>query len=49
MQTYLIAAYAIFWLLPFILILTIWIRQRRIEREIAALEARLTEWHPPPH
>jgi heme exporter protein CcmD len=43
MQIYLIAAYAIFWLLPFVLILTIWIRQRRIEREIAALEARLTE------
>ena len=43
MQIYLIAAYAIFWLLPFILIVTIWIRQRRIEQEIAALEARLTE------
>ena len=41
MSIYLVAAYAILWVLPFVLLLTIWPRQRRIEREIAALKARL--------
>lgn len=38
---YLVAAYAVFWLLTFVLVLSMWARQRRLEREIAALEARL--------
>ena len=40
-SVYLLAAYAIFWLLPFFLILSMWARQRRLEREIAELSARL--------
>jgi CcmD family protein len=38
---YLVAAYAVFWALTFVLVLSIWARQRRLEREIAALESRL--------
>jgi CcmD family protein len=38
---YLIAAYAVFWTLTFVLIISIWARQRRLDREIEALEARL--------
>jgi len=38
---YLLAAYAVFWVFTFVLALSIWIRQRRLERTIAALEARL--------
>ncbi len=38
---YLVAAYAVFWALTFILVLTIQARQKRLEREIAALRARL--------
>nr|HID13314.1 heme exporter protein CcmD [Anaerolineae bacterium] len=38
---YLVAAYAVFWALTFVLLLSIWARQRRLEREIAALQARL--------
>ena len=40
---YLVAAYAVFWALTFVLVFSIWARQRRLEREIAALEARLVE------
>ncbi|MBN1954349.1 MAG: heme exporter protein CcmD [Anaerolineae bacterium] len=39
--SYLAAAYAVFWLLTFVLVFSIWFRQRRLEREIAALEDRL--------
>jgi len=38
---YLVAAYAVFWAFTFALVLSIWARQRRIEREITALQARL--------
>jgi CcmD family protein len=41
MPVYLVAAYAVFWALTFIFVLSLWARQRRIEREIAALEERL--------
>ena len=41
MPIYLVAAYAVFWALTFILVLSIWFRQRRLEREIAALQALL--------
>ncbi|MGD1997274.1 MAG: CcmD family protein [Anaerolineae bacterium] len=38
---YLVAAYAVFWVLTFVLVFSIWRRQSRLEREITALEARL--------
>ena len=38
---YLLVAYAVFWAFTFVLVLTMWARQRRLEREIEALEARL--------
>ena len=41
MSAYLVAAYAAFWALTFALVLSIWVRQRRLEQEIAALQARL--------
>ena len=40
---YLVAAYAVFWALTFVLVLSIWARQRRLHREIADLAARLEE------
>ena len=43
MSPYLVAAYAVFWALTFVLVFSIWVRQRRLEREIAALAARLSE------
>jgi hypothetical protein len=43
MSVYLVAAYAVFWALSFGLIFSICARQRRIEREIAMLKARLKE------
>ena len=42
MSVYLVAAYAVFWVLTFALAGSIWVRQRRLEREIAALQAQLT-------
>lgn len=41
MPIYLVIAYGIFWGLTFVLVFSIWMRQRRLEREIAALEAQL--------
>jgi CcmD family protein len=41
MSVYLVAAYAVFWAFTFIFVLSLWARQRRIERDIAALEERL--------
>jgi len=38
---YLLAAYVVFWLLTFALVLSIWVRQRRLEREIVALMDKL--------
>lgn len=40
---YLLSAYVVFWALTFVLVFSIWARQRRLEREIAALQARLGE------
>jgi CcmD family protein len=40
---YLVAAYAVFWALTFALVFSISVRQRRLEREVAALEARLRD------
>ena len=41
MSTYLVAAYAVFWALTFVLVFSIWFRQRRLERKIASLQALL--------
>jgi hypothetical protein len=41
MPVHLVAAYAVFWAFTFIFVLSLWARQRRIERDIAALEERL--------
>ena len=38
-SVYLVAAYAVFWALTFILVFSIWVRQRRLEQKIATLEA----------
>jgi CcmD family protein len=43
MPVYLVVAYAVFWVLTFIFVLSIGIRQRRIEREITMLKAQLDE------
>jgi hypothetical protein len=40
---YLVVAYAVFWALAFALIVSIWARQRRIDREIAMLKALLDD------
>jgi uncharacterized membrane protein len=40
---YLVAAYAVFWGLTFLLVVSIWARQRRLEQKIAALQSRLEE------
>ena len=40
---YLLLAYAIFWVLTFVLVIAMWVRQRRLEQEIAALEAQVSE------
>jgi len=39
MPVYLVAAYAVFWGLTFALVFSIWARQRRLERELQALQA----------
>jgi hypothetical protein len=41
MSVYLVAAYAVFWGFTFVFVLSLWARQRRIVRDIAALEERL--------
>jgi uncharacterized membrane protein len=38
---YLFAAYAVFWALTFLLVLSIWLRQRRVEKTIDRLQARI--------
>lgn len=35
---YLMTAYAIFWLLTFVLVFSIWARQRKLETQLRALE-----------
>lgn len=39
--TYLLSAYAVFWALTFVLVFSMWFRQRRLERKIRDLQARL--------
>jgi CcmD family protein len=40
---YLVAAYAVFWALTFVLVFSMWVRQRRLRQEIAELASRLEE------
>ncbi len=49
MPVYLIAAYAVFWGLTFALVFSIWARQRRLERELRALQERRGAGEPSPH
>lgn len=41
MSVYLVAAYGVFWILTLILVLSIWVRQQRIERDLDAFKERL--------
>jgi hypothetical protein len=41
--SFLIAAYGVFWGLTFALVISIWVRQRRLERDIATLAAQMGE------
>jgi CcmD family protein len=41
MSIYLVAAYAVFWAFTFVFVLSLWSRQRRIERDIEVLEEQL--------
>ncbi len=43
MSLYLVAAYSVLWAFTSVLVLTMWVRQQRIEREIAALRAHLDQ------
>jgi uncharacterized membrane protein len=43
---YLLSAYAVFWALTFVLVFSIWFRQRRLERKIGDLQARLERESP---
>ena len=43
MPIYLVIAYAVFWVLAFALVISIWARQGRIDREIAMLNALLDD------
>jgi hypothetical protein len=42
-SVYLVAAYGVFWTFTFVLVLSIWARQRRIERDLEACKERLDE------
>ncbi len=41
MPVYLVIAYAVFWTFTFVLVLSIWVRQRRIKRDLEMVEERL--------
>ena len=43
MSIYLVAAYGVFWGLTSVFVLSLWWRQRRIERDIKNLEKRLED------
>jgi len=48
MSIYLVAAYAVFWACTFALILLLWARQRRIERDLRRLERQMDKDPPGP-
>ena len=41
MAIYMVAAYAVFWVLTFVFVISLWLRQRRLERDIEDLRNRL--------
>ncbi len=43
MSVYLVTAYAVFWAFTSIFVLSLWARQRRIEREIESLRDQLSD------
>lgn len=43
MSIYLVAAYAVFWTFTSIFVARLWARQRRIEKDIQALEEQLQQ------
>ena len=43
MPVYLVAAYAVFWGLTFALVIRLWLRQRRLDREIQILRAQIDD------
>ena len=40
---YMVVGYGVFWALTLVLVGSIWARQRRLQQEVAALQARLEE------
>lgn len=45
MPVYLVAAYAVFWVVTFVFVLSLWARQGRIERDIEVLKERSKREH----
>ncbi len=43
MSVHLVAAYAVFWSFTFLLVVSLWSRQNRIEGDIGALKEKLEE------
>ena len=43
MSVYLVAAYAVFWGFTFALVIRIWLRQRRLDREIQILRPQMDD------
>ena len=41
MSPFLVGAYIVFWALPLLLLYTIWVRQRKVERQLDELSLRL--------
>jgi hypothetical protein len=41
MSIYLVVAYGVFWIFTLVLVLSIWVRQRRIEHDLEAFKDRL--------
>ncbi len=42
-MNYLWAAYAVFWIMTFALVFSVFVRQKAVERDVAALRALLAE------
>jgi hypothetical protein len=42
-MNYLLAAYAVFWIMTFVLVFSVFARQRAVEKDVAALRAILED------
>lgn len=42
-MTYLVVAYAVFWVLTFLLVFSVFIRQRGVEQEMVSLRAQIEQ------